>query len=78
MRLKIELPIQASASFVIELPDEWDEMDVEERAQFILDFAENESFLCEDCAEKIVTDFEYSMDYDLVLSKLEESEFDMV
>jgi len=81
MKLRMTLPIQAYASFEIDLPSEWDEMEMEEQAQFILDYAENETFLCEECTEKICTDFEQVEDleaYDLVMSKLESNEFDLL
>lgn len=79
MRLKIELPIKASALFEIDLPEEWDDWETEEKAQFILDYAETEFFLCDDCSEKIVTDFENLQDmdtYDTVVSKLEDMDFE--
>jgi len=78
MKLRILLPIQASASFEVDLPDEWNDMDVEEQAQFVLDYAETEVFLCEDCAEKIWTEFENLQDMDIVVSKLEEQEFEIL
>jgi hypothetical protein len=79
MKLRILLPIQASASFEVDLPDEWNDMDVEEQAQFVLDYAETEVFLCEECAEKMQSEFENLRDdaYDLVVSKLEEQEFEI-
>lgn len=57
-KMEVWLPIYAAAKFSVPKHDYWDELDAEEKANYVLENLSRSSSICHQCAHEIETDFE--------------------
>lgn len=61
--IRLKLPIYASANFIMEKPDNWDQLADSQKYDLFMENMKSNSSLCHQCSKDIETNFETDTDY---------------